>query len=149
MFSEKWVKLALLWLFPIWFLFGLPEELSSLLMSSSHVFHQPWIYDFFSQKDQIILAPVWGILADFWVPHEIKSYNFQNLLVFALPEPSQNLMSFRQLLFSLIQREKSKKIQKPKNLPKLPQTGAKMIWSFYVSFFWGLQSVFFWYDGIF
>jgi hypothetical protein len=30
--------------------------------------------------DQIILAMVWGILADFWVPHEIDSWNFQHML---------------------------------------------------------------------
>ena len=52
-----------------------------------------------------------GILADFWVPDDIESCNFQNLLVFGFPETSQNLMSFRQLLFSLFhggdQREKS------------------------------------------
>ena len=44
------------------------------------------------QKDQIILAPGRGILADFWVPHEIESCNFQNLLVFGFPETSQNLI---------------------------------------------------------
>jgi hypothetical protein len=68
------------------------------------------------QKDQIILAPVWGILADLWVPHGIESCNFQNLLVFGFPETSQNLISYRQLLFSLFQRgdllKKSKKTQK-------------------------------------
>ena len=42
-----------------------------------------------------------GILADFWVPDDIESCTFQNLLVFRFPETSQNLMSFRQLLFSL------------------------------------------------
>ena len=41
----------------------------------------------------------------------IESCNFQNLLVFGFPERSQNLMSFRELLFSLFhggdQRKKS------------------------------------------
>ena len=65
------------------------------------------------QKDQIILALVWGILADFWVPHEIDSWNFQHMLDLWFSEASQNLNSFRQLLFSLFhrgdQREKFKK----------------------------------------
>ena len=73
------------------------------------------------QKDQIILAPGRRILADFWLPHEIESCNFQNLLVFGFPETSQNLISLRQLLFIYLSK-------KPRNLPKLPQTGAKMIW---------------------
>jgi hypothetical protein len=47
------------------------------------------------QKDQIILAMVWGILADFWVPHEIESCNLQNFFVFGFPETSQNLISFK------------------------------------------------------
>ena len=58
------------------------------------------------------MAPVWGILADFWVPHEIKSCNLQNLLVFGFPETSQNLISFRQFLFSLLQYPKNPKKQK-------------------------------------
>ena len=33
-----------------------------------------------NQKDQIILATGSGILADFWVPHEIDSWNFQHML---------------------------------------------------------------------
>ena len=61
-------------------------------------------------KDQIILATGRGILADFWVPHEIESCNFQNLLVFRFPETSQNLISFRQLLFSLFQNLKTLEI---------------------------------------
>ena len=39
-----------------------------------------WIFIDFKKKYQIILAPVWGILADFWVPNEIENCNFQNLL---------------------------------------------------------------------
>ena len=61
---------------------------------------------------KIILALVWGILADFWVPHEIDSWNFQHMLDLWFSEASQNLSSFRQLLFSLFhgedQREKFK-----------------------------------------
>ena len=69
------------------------------------------------QKDQIILAPVWGILADFSVPHEIESCNFQNLLVFGFPETSQNLMSFRQLLFSLFHGgTKGENVKTPKSI---------------------------------
>ena len=44
------------------------------------------------EKDQIILATERGVLADFWVPHEIESCYFQNLLLFKFPETSQNLM---------------------------------------------------------
>jgi hypothetical protein len=57
-----------------------------------------------------------GILADFWVPHEIESCNFQNLLVFGFPETSQNLISFRQLLFSLFQNQS---IQNPQKSAKI------------------------------
>ena len=92
---------------------------------------------FFSRKDQIILAPVLGILADFWVsPLEIESSNLQNLLVFGFPETSQNLESGRQLLYSSFQRGDSlKKSENPRNLPKLPQTETKMIGSFYFTCF--------------
>ena len=55
-------------------------------------------------KRTIILALGRGILADFWVTYEIESCNFQNLLAFGFPETPQNLISFRQLLFSLFQR---------------------------------------------
>ena len=68
-------------------------------------------------------------MTDFWVPHEIESCNFQNLLVFRFPETSQNLISFRQLLFSLFHY--LKKSKKNRNLPKLPRLVTKMIWSFY------------------
>ena len=34
------------------------------------------------------------IFADFWVPHEIKSCDFQNLLVFGFPEASHHLDNF-------------------------------------------------------
>ena len=30
------------------------------------------------------LGPRWGILADFWVPHDIESIDFQNLLAFGI-----------------------------------------------------------------
>ena len=81
-------------------------------------------------------GPERGILADFWVPHEIESCNFQYWLVFGFPETSQNLISVRQLLFSIFQRggegDPEKKSKKPRNLPKLPRPVAKMIWSFFV-----------------
>ena len=100
----------------------------------------PWTYLVFLKikrmfwsdclKDQIILATEQGILADFWVPHEIESCNFQNLHVFRFPETSQNLITFSQLLFSLFQMGNPlKKSKKPRNLPKLPRPVAKMIWS--------------------
>ena len=63
------------------------------------------------KKGLIIVGPGWIALAPFWVPDDIESCKFQNLLIFGFPETSQNLMSFRQLLFSLFH-------------------GAKMIWSF-------------------
>ena len=62
------------------------------------------------KKDQIILAMVWGILSDFWVPHEIDSWNFQHMLDLWFSEASQNLSSFRQLLFSLCHRREKFKI---------------------------------------
>ena len=59
----------------------------------------------------------------FWVPDDIESCNFQNLLIFGFHETSQNLMSFRQLLFLLFhggdQREKSENLR---NLPKRRQS---------------------------
>ena len=67
------------------------------------------------QKDQIILATERGILADFWVPHEIESCNFQNLLVFRFPETSQDLISFRQLLFSFSLFQRGGPLKKSKN----------------------------------
>ena len=42
-----------------------------------------------------------GHLTPFGGPDDIESCNFQNLPVFGFPETSQNLKSFRQLLFSL------------------------------------------------
>jgi hypothetical protein len=50
-------------------------------------------------KGLIIVGPGLIALAPFWVPDDIESCNFQNLLVFGFPETSQSLMSFRQLLF--------------------------------------------------
>ena len=79
-------------------------------------------------KDQIILATGQGILADFWVPHEIESCNFQNFLVFEFLETSQNFISYRQLLFSLFQmRDTLKKSKKPESLQELPRPATKMI----------------------
>ena len=78
----------------------------------------------YHQKYQIILATGRGILVDFWVSDDIESCKFQNLFVFGFPETSQNLMSFRQLLFSFFHRGGPKrKIWKPqksaKKAPKL------------------------------
>ena len=44
-----------------------------------------------------------GILADFWVPHKIDSWNFQNLFDLGFHETSKNLSLFRQL-FEKIQK---------------------------------------------
>ena len=48
----------------------------------------------FQRKVQIILAIVWGILADFCVPHERDNWNVQNMLDLWFSEASQNLSSF-------------------------------------------------------
>ena len=62
------------------------------------------------------MGPGWIALAPFWVPDDIESCNFQNLLVFGFPETSQNLMLFRQLLFSLFHGgDQRKKSENPKN----------------------------------
>ena len=60
-------------------------------------------------KGQDHLGPRLGILADFWVLHEIDSWNFQYLW---FSEASQNLSSFRQLLFSLFHCFKGKNSKK-------------------------------------
>ena len=44
-------------------------------------FHQYLAYSS-NQKGLIILAPAGGVLADFWVPNEIDSLNFQHMLLF-------------------------------------------------------------------
>ena len=54
------------------------------------------------RKDQIMLATGRGILADFWVPDDIESCNFQKVLVFGFPETSQNLMSFKTTLIFIV-----------------------------------------------
>ena len=41
------------------------------------------------RKDQIILATGRKIMADFWVPDDIESFNFQNLVVSEFPETSK------------------------------------------------------------
>ena len=61
-----------------------------------------------------------GILADFWVPDDIESCNFQNLLVLGFPETSQNLISFGKLLFLCFQR------WGPFGKSENPQKSAKM-----------------------
>ena len=54
-----------------------------------------------------------GILADTWVQNEVNIWNFQHMPDLWLSEPTQNLSSFIQLIFSLFymgdQREKLKK----------------------------------------
>ena len=60
-------------------------------------------YFVFYKKDQIILPMDWGILADFWVPNEIDSWNFHHMLDLWFCEAFQNLSSFRQLNISLFQ----------------------------------------------
>jgi hypothetical protein len=39
-----------------------------------------------------------GVLADFWVPNEIDSLNFQHMLLFWFREASPNLSLFRKML---------------------------------------------------
>ena len=75
-------------------------------------------------KGLVIVGPGLIALVPFWVPDDIKSCNFQNLLVFGFPETSQNLMSFRQLLFSLFHGG-----TKGKNLktPEICQKGTETI----------------------
>ena len=76
------------------------------------------------KKGLIIVGPGWIALAHFWVPDDIESCRFQNLLIFRFPETSQNLMSFRQLLISLFHGG-----TKGENLktPEICQKGAKAI----------------------
>ena len=82
-----------------------------------------------------MFALVWAILADFWVPHKIKSSNFQNLLVFGFSETFQNLIcTLRQLFFHYFKEGPFEKIPKPQKSAKLPQTRAKRIWSFHSQF---------------
>ena len=81
-----------------------------------HLSTPPSNGNFFLIKGLIIVGPGLIALAPFWVPDDIESCNFQNLLVFGFSETSQNLMSFRKLLFSLFhggdQREKSENPKK-------------------------------------
>ena len=44
-----------------------------------------------NKKGLIILPTAGGVLADFWVPNEIDSLNFQHMLLFWFREASQNL----------------------------------------------------------
>ena len=53
----------------------------------------------FNCKDQITLPLDWGILADYWVPYEIDSWNFQNLFGLRFHEISQNLSFFCWTIF--------------------------------------------------
>ena len=54
---------------------------------------------------------------DFCLPNEINSWNFQHMLLYWFLEASQNLSSFRQLLFSLFHR--GTKGKNSKSLPRL------------------------------
>ena len=74
------------------------------------------------------MAPARGILV--WVPHEIESCNFQNLLVFDFLKPLKIGYHLDNFYFQYFKGVTLKKSKKPRNLPKWPQTGAKMIWSF-------------------
>jgi len=61
-------------------------------------------------------------LADLWVLHEILS----EFACFGFSETSQNLISFRELLFASFHRKDSfKKSPNPKNLPKFPKLGPR------------------------
>ena len=51
----------------------------------------------------------------FWVPHEIDSWNFQHMLDLWFSEASQNLSSFRKLLFSLFHRGDQRETFKKRN----------------------------------
>ena len=90
--------------------------LESKTLANIEMFKDGKYQKFWSLKGPIILVTERGIYTDFWVPHEIKSCNFQNLLVFRFLETSQNLISFSQLVFSLFQMgdplKKSKKTSK-------------------------------------
>ena len=94
----------------------------SLKNSSGGVGRSPTLSvtnQFVQPKDQIILATGRGILADFWVPHEIESWNFQHMLDLWFSEASQNLSSFRQLFFHSFQRgTKGKKLKNQKKQKK-------------------------------
>ena len=76
------------------------------------------------RKGLIRVGPGWIALAPFWVPDDIESCNFQNLLVFGFPETSQDFMSFRQLLVLLIHGGTKGKNQKT---PEICQKDAKAI----------------------
>ena len=95
--------------------------LESKTLANIEMFKDGKYQNFWSLKGPIVLATGQGILADFWVPHEIESCNFHNLLVFKIPEISQNLILFSQLLFSLFQMgDPLKKSKKHRNLPNYP-----------------------------
>ena len=79
------------------------------------------------QKDQIILATGRGILEYFWVPQDIESCSFQNLLVFGFPETCQIWYHLDNFYFHHLKGES----ENPWNLPKWPLPVAKMIWSFH------------------
>ena len=66
------------------------------------------------------MPDIWHFLDSRW-----QSCNFENLLVFGFPETSQNLMSFRQLSFSLFHGgTKGKNLKTPKSV-KYPASISK------------------------
>ena len=69
-------------------------------------------FAFKNHKGLIILPTAGGILADFWVPNEIDTWNFQHMLLFWFREASQNLSLFRQLSFHSFQGETKGKMLK-------------------------------------
>ena len=79
---------------------ALRKPRNALQARTSQVFSQLAIAH---QKGLIILHTAGGVLADFWVPNEIDSLNFQHMLLFWLNEASQNFSLFRQLFFHSFQ----------------------------------------------
>ena len=77
-----------------------------------------------SNKERTKSPLVWRIMAVFWVPHKIDSWNFQQMKMEAFPETSQTLGSFWQVLFSIFQRKPPKTCQ---------------------DFKWGFLSIWIWY----
>ena len=63
-------------------------------------------------KGLVIVGQGWIAPVPLWVPDDIESCSFQNLLVFGFSETSQNLSLFRQLLFSFFFKGPFKKTKK-------------------------------------
>ena len=70
--------------------FGTFRKLLTYKIKEVHPNNHSCLFVYFPfWKDQIILPLVWNILADFWVPHEINSWNFQHLLDLGFHETSK------------------------------------------------------------